>query len=132
MNIEKYFKDMFFNIWQGNDLNKIDDFYAKDFKETVSVSNENKEPVELNMSYADIVSQAKWQNQTYQNTTIDIKKIIAGEDNHISVYFYSSSIDKKTGKLKHRCVCGIWRLNEENKINRVWAVVTPYDAMRRR
>ncbi len=28
--------------------------------------------------------------------------------------------------MKHRCVCGIWRLNKENKIDRVWAVVTPY------
>ncbi|OGO94873.1 MAG: hypothetical protein A3F10_05555 [Coxiella sp. RIFCSPHIGHO2_12_FULL_42_15] len=126
MDVKKFFQEMYFHIWQGNDLSKIDDFYANDFEETVCVSDENKQPIELTMAYNDIVKQAKWQKNNYQNTTIDIKKIVAGVDNHISVNFYSSSIYKKTGELRHRCVCGIWRLNQENKIDRVWAVVTPY------
>lgn len=126
MNVEKYFTEMYFNIWQSNDLSKIDYYYAKDFKETISVCDESKDPVELNMNYADIVKQARWQKENYSDTTFNIKKIVAGSDNHISVYFYSSSIDKNTGEEKHRSVCGIWRLNRNNQINRVWAVVTPY------
>ena len=126
MNFEKYFKEMFYNIWQGNDLNKIDVYYAKDFEETVSVADENNMPLELTMNYIDLVNHAQWYKENYKNITLDIKKIVTTQDNHISVYFYSSSIDKKTDELKHRWVCGIWRLNKENKISRVWAVVTPY------
>jgi len=126
MNAEKFFKEMYYYIWQSHDLNKLDDFYAKDFEETVSVSDENKQPIELKMHYDDIVKQAAWQKENYKDTTIDIKKVVFSEGNYISANFYSTSIEKKTGKLRHRCVCGIWRLNKENKINRVWAVVTPY------
>lgn len=126
MDAEKFFKEMYYNIWQSNGLNKFDDFYAKDFEETISVSDENREPIELRMNYDDLVRQAKWQKETYRDTTLDIKKIVAGQGNYISVHFYSTSIEKTTGELRHRCVCGIWRLNKENKIDRVWAVVTPY------
>ena len=31
MSADKYFKEMYANIWQGNDLNKFDDYYTKDF-----------------------------------------------------------------------------------------------------
>ncbi len=126
MNIEEYFKEMYFNIWQSNDLSKIDKYYAKDFEETISVCDENKNPIELRINYNDIVKQAKRQKETYKDTTFSIKKIVSSVDNHISIYFYSSFIDKKTGELRHRFVCGIWRLNQNNQINRVWAVVTPY------
>lgn len=126
MEIEKFFREMYHCIWQSNDLNRFDEFYAKDFEETIMVSDENKQPVELSMNYQELASQAKWQKENYKNTTIDIKKIVGGEGNHISVNFYSTSLDKKTNELRHRCVCGIWRFNQENKINRVWAVVTPY------
>ena len=126
MDVERFFKEMYFNIWQSHDLSKLDDFYTKDFQETINVSNENNEPIQLNLDYDDLVQQAKWQAENYKDTTIEIKKIVASSDNHISVNFYSSSIVKETGELRHRSVCGIWRLNENNNINRVWAVVTPY------
>lgn len=126
MDAEKFFKEMYFNIWQSNDLSKFDDYYAKDFGETISVSDEDKRPIELQMNYDDLAKQAKWQKDNYEDTTLDVKKLVASEDNHISVSFYSTSIEKKSGELRHRCVCGIWRLNQENKIDRVWAVVTPY------
>lgn len=125
MNSEKFFKEMYFNIWQGNDLSRFDEYYSKDFQEIIGVSDENQLPIELKMNYDDLLKQAKWQKENYKNTTIDIKKIV-GEGKYISVTFYSSSIDKKTGELRHRYVCGIWGLNHDNKINRVWAVVTPY------
>jgi hypothetical protein len=126
MNAEKFFKEMYHYIWQSHDLSKFDDYYAKDFQETIDVSDANKQPLELRMNYDDLVKQAFWQKENYKDTTIVIKKIIVGEGNHISVNFYSTSIERKTGDLHHRCVCGIWRLNKENKIDRVWAVVTPY------
>ena len=126
MNVEKYFKEMYADIWQGNNLNKIDDYYAKDFEETISVCDENKNPIEINMKYSDLVNQATWQKENYGNTTFEIRNIVEGLDNHISVYFYSSSVDKKTGELRHRYVCGIWHLNQNKQIDRVWAVVTPY------
>lgn len=126
MDVEKYFKEMYFYIWQSNDLSKLDQYYAKDFAEVIQVCDDNKKPIEFNMQYADIVKQAKWQKDSYKDTTFEIKKIVAGADNHISVHFYSTSIEKKTGELRHRCVCGIWHLNENNQIDRVWAVVTPY------
>ncbi len=126
MNAEKFFKEMYYNIWQSHDLSRFDDFYAKNFEETISVSDENRQPIELRMHYDDLVRQAKWQRENYKDTTIDIKKIVSAEENSISVHFYSTSVEKNTGKLRHRCVCGIWHLNRENKIDRVWAVVTPY------
>jgi len=126
MDAEKFFKEMYFNVWQSNDLSKFDDYYAKDFGETIGVSDEAKRPIDLQMNYDDLLSQAKWQKENYEDTTLDVKKLVVGEDNHISVSFYSTSIEKKSGELHHRCVCGIWRLNKENKIDRVWAVVTPY------
>jgi hypothetical protein len=126
MNAEKFFKEMYYNIWQSHDLNRFDDFYAKDFEETISVADVNRQPLELQMNYDDLIKQARWQKENYKDTTIDIRKIVTGEGNCISVHFYSTSIEKKTGELRHRCVCGIWRLNKKNKIDRVWAVVTPY------
>ncbi|MDN3506684.1 MAG: hypothetical protein P0S96_05600 [Simkaniaceae bacterium] len=126
MDLEKFFKEMYYNIWQSNDLSKFDDYYAKDFRESISVSDDEKRPIELQMDYNDLVKQAHWQKENYEDTTIDFKKVVVSDDNHISVSFYSTSIEKKSGELRHRCVCGIWRLNKENKIDRVWAVVTPY------
>ena len=126
MNAEKFFKEMYANIWQGNDLNKFDQFYSKDFEETISVSDDDKNPIELKMRYDDLFDQAKWQKENYKNTTFQVIKLVASGADYISVHFYSSSIEKSTGEIKHRCVCGIWHLNKENKIDRVWAVVTPY------
>jgi hypothetical protein len=126
MNAEKFFKEMYANIWQGNDLTKFDQFYSKDFEETISVSDDDKNPIELKMRYDDLFDQAKWQKENYKNTTFQMIKLVASGADYISVHFYSSSIEKNTGEIKHRCVCGIWHLNKENKIDRVWAVVTPY------
>ncbi len=126
MNGEKFFKEMYHCIWQGNDLNRFDEFYAKSFEETISVTDERKNPIDLQMNYHDLLQQARWQKEHYKDTTFEIKKIVVTGNEYISVHFYSTSIERKTGDLKHRCVCGIWRLNREGKIDRVWAVVTPY------
>ena len=126
MNVTEYFKEMYHNIWQSNDISRFDEYYAKDFQETISLSDDHKQPIEINMDYVHLKEQAKLQKDNYQDTTIDYKAIVPGENNHISVYFHSTSIVKKTGELQHRCVCGIWRLNENQQIDRVWAVVTPY------
>ena len=56
MNGEKFFKDMYYNVWQSHGLNRFDDFYAKDFEETISVSDKNQEPIELRMNYDDLVN----------------------------------------------------------------------------
>ena len=126
MKPEKFFKEMYYNIWQSHDLKRISEFYSEDFEETISTSDEYKKPIELHLTYADLVKQAHWQQQHYRDTTLDIRKITVSADDHIAVVFYSSSIDKKTGELRHRHVSGIWRLNQVNKIDYVWAVVTPY------
>ena len=126
MNGEKFFKEMYRDIWQSKDLSKFDQYYSEDFVETISVSDENKNPIELQMNYFDLEKQAKWQKENYKDITIEIKKIVSTGNDYISVHFYSTSIDKLTNELKHRYVNGIWRLNKENKIDRVWAVVTPY------
>lgn len=126
MNIEKFFKDMFFNLWQGNDVTRFDEFYTKDFEESVDVSDKNQLPIELKMNYDELAKQVLWYKEHYTDVTFDIKKIIGDSNKHICVNFYSSAIYKKTGELHHRYVCGIWHLNYDNKIDRVWDVVTPY------
>jgi mannosyltransferase OCH1-like enzyme len=126
MNAEKYFKEMYADIWQGHNLNKFEDYYAKDFEEMISTCNDNKNPVEISMKYDDLIQQAIWQKENYKNTILDIRKITEILESHLPVYFYSSSVDKKTNAIRHRYVCGIWRLNRDKKIDRVWAVVTPY------
>ncbi|HEY2811060.1 MAG TPA: nuclear transport factor 2 family protein [Rhabdochlamydiaceae bacterium] len=125
MHAEYFFKEMYHDIWQSHDLSKFDHYYSEDFEEIISIADDEKQPIELHMDYRDLVRQAQWQKDTYQDTTFEIKKLVASA-NYISVHFYSTSIVKKTGELRHRCVCGIWCLNSENKIDRVWAVVTPY------
>ncbi len=95
-------------------------------QELINFSDENKKPIEFAMNYDELLASAKKGKENFRDVTLEIKKIIAGEDNHISVHFYSSSINKKTSELQHRFVCGIWRLDQESKIDRVWAVVTPY------
>lgn len=76
-------------------------------------------------SMTGFLSQCIFKNANYTDTTFTIKKLGSSE-RYIRVHFYSSSIDKRTGILKHRCVCGIWHLNKESKMDKVWAVVTPY------
>lgn len=124
-NAENFFKEMYYFIWQSNDLSKFDDYYAKDFYETISVSNQKNNPIELTMDYNELKQQAIWHQEKYYNTTVDFKKII-GNECHIAVNFQATSIYKPTDELQHRCAAGIWQLNEENKIDRAWAVVTPY------
>ncbi len=81
------------------------------------------ELITVSLDYQGIVQQSRFKKENYTNTTLEIKKLVAC-NNTISVYFYSSSIDKKTDELKYRRICGIWQLNEDNKIDRVWAVAT--------
>ena len=126
MNAEKFFREMFHNIWQSHNISRLSDFYAKDFEETIGMTDEHQKPFEFHADYNYMFEQAQLHKDNYKDTTIDIKKIVAGADNHISVNFYSSSIERKTGELRYRYVCGIWHLNHENKIDRVWAVVTPF------
>jgi hypothetical protein len=125
MNPEDWFKEMYYNIWQGHDISRLGDYYAKDFKEQIDTANKYGEPISLHLDYSGIIKQATFQKNNYENTTFNLIKLIADE-NHISASFYSTSIFKKTGELRHRCVCGIWHLNDEYKIDKVWAVVTPY------
>jgi hypothetical protein len=130
MNKEIFFKEMFFNIWQGNDLKSFDKFYAKDFQEIVHVSDENQKPIELKMTYDQLIDQATWYQENYSAVTLTIHTFVVAENNHFCVNFYSSSIYNKTGELHHRYVSGIWRLNPENKIDKVCAVVTPYYSLK--
>ena len=69
--------------------------------------DEQQKPVELHMDYQYMVEQAALHKKHYRDTIIDIKKIVASENNHISVNFYSSSVDRETNKLRYRYVCGI-------------------------
>ncbi len=117
---------MFYCIWQSHDLGRFDEFYSKDFIETIDVAAEMGEPLELRMGYEELFHQAQKQKEEYRDTTLEIKKIVIGDNQHISVNFYSSSIVCGTGEKRHRMVCGIWHLNSENKIDRVWAVVVPH------
>ena len=126
MNAESFFREMFHTIWQGYDISRIGDYYASNFEETIYTCNEQCAPDELHMDYQYMVEQAAFHKEHYRDTVLEIKKIVAGENNHISVNFYASSIERQTGKMRSRYVCGIWRLNSENKIDYVWAVVTPY------
>ena len=127
MNAEVFFREMFHHIWQSHDISRIGDYYANNFEETIqSWDEQQQKPVELHMDYHYMVEQAALHKEHYHDTTLEIKKIVAGKDNHISVNFYSSSVDRKTEKMRYRYVCGIWRLNTEQKIDRVWAVVTPF------
>ena len=122
---ESFFKKMYFDIWQSNNIEEIDKYYANDFKETIDTTNTHNEPLELALDYDGIVEQSQFQKENYSDTTFELKKLVAS-DNYISVHFYSTSLFKQTGEKRHRCVCGIWRLNKDKKIDRVWAVVTPY------
>ena len=130
MNAETFFREMFHNIWQSHDISRIGDYYAQNFEESIQTWDEAQQrPVESGMDYLYMVEQAALHKENEKDTTLDIKKVVAGENQHISVNFYSSSVNRKTGKTRYRYVCGIWRLNAENKIDRVWAVVTPHGAL---
>tara|TARA_R110000868_G_scaffold8205_3_gene42550 strand:- start:142488 stop:142877 length:390 start_codon:yes stop_codon:yes gene_type:complete len=126
MDVETYFKDMYYNIWQSHDIGRFDEFYAKDFHETIMTSDDSKQPVQLQMNYDELKAQTIWQKDNYKDTTIEYKKIIAGEGSHISVCFYSTSTYIPTGDLHHRCVSGIWHINNNHQIDHVCAVVTPF------
>src|SRR3989338_4064762 len=128
MNAEQLFREMFHTIWQRHDIEKLDHYYAKNFEQTLGMVNKNGDVVEVKMHYDYIVEQAVLQKENYRDTTLDIKKTIVNDDNHIAINFYSCSIHKKTGEPCYRYVCGIWRFNHENKIDRVWAVVTPWSS----
>ena len=126
MKIDKIFKTMFFDIWQGNNIKMFDSYYAKDFKEVITVTDVNQSPIEINMIYNELLKEAHRYKDEFQDVTLTIKKMVIGNENHLSVNFYSSATEKKSAELKHRCVCGIWHFNNSGKIDRVWAVVTPY------
>jgi len=126
MNAEKFIKEMYYNVWQGNDLSKIDDYYAKEVEATMCVSDDNKNPLDVTLHYDDVVKRAKWQQEHFEELVFDFKVIVAGEDQHISAIYYLSATEKKTGEKKQFRVSGIWQLNQDNKIKRVWAVLAPF------
>ena len=124
MNPEQFFKQMYRDIWQSEAVEKIEAYYSTDFQETIDLADENKQRKTIHMNFNDLRNNALFQKEHYQYTTFEIIKLVSNE-NTISVNFYSSSIVKETGELRHRCVCGIWHLNAAGKIDRVWAVVAP-------
>jgi hypothetical protein len=126
MDAERYFREMYACIWQSQDLGRFDEFYAKDFCESIDVTDPRGQPKELSLDYTQLKQAAQWQADTYQDTTFEIKKLVATSDCYLSVHFYSTSVVKISGELRYRQVCGIWRLNSQKQIDRVWAVVTPY------
>lgn len=44
MNAEKFIKQLYHDIWQGNHINKLDDYYAHDVQITMSVSKDSVDP----------------------------------------------------------------------------------------
>jgi len=66
MDAEKFFKDMYYNIWQSNDLSRFDDFYAKDFIETISVSDKDNQPLEIKLNYEELLKEAKKQKKNIE------------------------------------------------------------------
>ncbi|MDF1794898.1 MAG: hypothetical protein P1U63_00015 [Coxiellaceae bacterium] len=123
MNAETFFKSMYFDIWQGNSIEKLSDYYSESFQEIVDFTDENNEAITESLDYQDLIQRSRFKKENYKNTTLDIKRFVACK-NTITVYFYSNSIDKSTDELIQRRVCGIWQLDEDNKIDKVWAVAT--------
>lgn len=114
MNVEAYFTEMYSKIWQGNDLSQFDEYYAKTFEEIISVCDENNNPVEIKMQYDELLNQAIWQKENYVGTTLEIRKISEGLEDHMSVYFYSSSAELISGNFSYRkllvCARGGYKL----------------------
>lgn len=124
MNYDQLFRNMFYDIWQGNNISSFDNYYSKNFHESITSSDLNGKRIVINMDYHQLKNEAISYSDKYKDVTINIEKLVAS-DNYISVCFYSTMIDKHTHSLLYRCVSGIWHLDENNKIDRVWAVVTP-------
>ncbi len=125
MQAEQFFRSMFRDCWQSYDISKLSHYYDESFHEIIDTVDEHNQPMQITQDYNYMVEQSIIHKQQFKDTTIDIKRLVAN-DNNISVHFYSSAVNRATGKLHHRCVCGIWHLNEEGRIDRVWAVVTPF------
>ena len=125
MQAEQFFRSMFRDCWQSYDISKLSDYYDESFNEVIDTVDEHKQPMLIPKGYDYMVKQSIIHKQQFKDTTIDIKRLVANDDN-ISVHFYSSAVNRKTGNLRHRCVCGIWHCNEKGRIDRVWAVVTPF------
>lgn len=123
MNTENFFKQMFYDIWQGNDIAKISEYYSKNFIEEIYIDKNDDEKIAHTMNYTDIIQQAKYLKENYKNTIVDFKNILSAENNHIVVNFHSQFTEIKTEKRINRYVAGTWHLDHENKIDRVLAVV---------
>lgn len=127
MNAEKYIKALYHDIWQGHDVEKIGDYYAKDAQATISVSKNAQDPEDITLDFDGIHQQALWQKSHYKNLKFDFKEIVLSQDEKvISALFWSQSTCVKTGETRNFRVMGMWMLNDEKKINKVCAVMTPY------
>ena len=123
MNSENFFKQMFYDIWQGNDINKIGKYYSKHFIEEIYFDKEGEEKIAHTMNYDDIIQQSLYLKNNYKNTTVYFKNILSAENNNIAVNFHSQFTEIKTEKQINRYVAGIWHIDHESKIDHVWAVV---------
>jgi len=123
MNSESFFKQMFYDVWQGNDIDKIGEYYSKNFIEEIYFDKGNDEKITHTMNYDDIIQQSVYLKNNYKNTIVYFKNILSAENNNIAVNFHSQFTEIETGKQINRYVAGIWHIDHENKIDHVWAVV---------
>ena len=127
MNPKKFIKSLFHDVWLGNDLDKIPEYYDKNVKAVVSISEDTAKVKDIHLGYEDICKQAKWQKENTKDINFDFKDIFGSADgNKITIYLFSSLIDTITGQKKEYRVCAFYELNAEQKIIACYAVMTPY------
>ena len=127
MNPEQFVKNLYRDIWQGEDISKISDYYADDIKAVLSASPEAEKIEDSVLVYSDIVKQAKWQKETFEDVHFDFKSIFSNAENTIiSFYFFSSIKDRNTSKVYEYRVSGEYHLNSDGKINAAYAIMLPF------
>lgn len=127
MKPEEFIKQVYRDIWQGEDIGKISTYYAENVEAVVSVSPKDQCIEDLALGYEDVVKQAAWQKETYHNIHFDFKSVFADKDGKkVSIYFYSQTQSRETGEVRHYRVSGEYHLNDAGKIEKVFAVMLPF------
>lgn len=110
---EKFVKSLFYDIWEGHNIDKFDDYYHSDVQTDLGGKS---------IGFDVIKQHATNMKNEWKNTKIIFKDIISNGQNKIAVRFYMSGI--KQGEPVSFEMMGIYDL-KDNKLYKIFGLSNP-------
>lgn len=110
---EQFVKNLFYDIWEGHNLDKFHDYYHLDVRTDLGGKA---------LDFAEIKLHARTMKTQWSNTKVIFKDIISNDHNKIAVRFNMSGIKEKVPVSFE--MMGIYDL-KDNKLYKIFGLSNP-------